>query len=120
MKQRNNVFFLILMSWRLIVFELGILRIGTIIKARRINFLHYLLRRNETEMMYQIFSVQWNQPTKNDWAYFVKQDLIDFRIEPDLLNLKINQNGHYIHRMVLYHQTIFLVKILPSAREHEA
>ena len=68
--------------------EHGILRIGTIVKARRINFPHYLLRRNETEMMYQIFSVQWNQLTKNDWAYFVKQDLIDFRIEPDLLNLK--------------------------------
>ena len=68
--------------------ELGILRIGTIIKARRINFLHYLLRRNETEMIYQIFSVQWNQPTKNDWTYFVKQDLLDFRIESDLLNLK--------------------------------
>ena len=38
--------------------ELGILRIGTIIKARRIKFLHYLLNRKETEMLYQIFSVQ--------------------------------------------------------------
>ena len=59
--------------------DLGMLRIGTIKKARRINFLHYLLRRNETEIIYQIFSVQWN--------HFVKQDLIDFRIDPDLLNL---------------------------------
>ena len=68
--------------------ELGILRIGTMIKARRINFLHYLLNRKETEMLYQIFSVQWNQPTKNDWTNLVKQDLQDFKIEMNLSNIK--------------------------------
>ena len=68
--------------------ELGIVRIGTIIKAKRIIFLHYLLNRNETEMISQIFSVQWNQPVKNDWTNFVKQDLIDFRIEINLSDIK--------------------------------
>ena len=68
--------------------ELGIVRIGTIIKAKRIIFLHYLLNRNETEMISQIFSVQWNQPVKNDWTNFVKQDLIDFRIETNLSDIK--------------------------------
>ena len=68
--------------------ELGILRIGTIIKARRINFLHYLLNRKETEMIYQIFSVQWNQPTKNDWTNLVKQDMQDFKMEINLSSIK--------------------------------
>ena len=72
--------------------ELGILRIGTMIKARRINFLHYLLNRKETEMLYQIFSVQWNQPTKNDWTNLVKQDLQDFKIEMNLSNIKKKHN----------------------------
>ena len=71
-----------------IYLELGILRIGTIIKAKRINFLHYLLNRNETEMINQIFCVQWNQPVKNDWTNFVKQDLIDFKIETNLSEIK--------------------------------
>ena len=75
--------------------ELGILRIGTIIKARRINFLHYLLRRKETEMIYQIFSAQWSQPTKNDWTSMVKQDLIDFNIETNLSNLKMKSEWSF-------------------------
>ena len=33
--------------------ELGILLIGVIVKARRINYLHYLLTRNENEMLYK-------------------------------------------------------------------
>ena len=68
--------------------ELGILRKGTIIKARRINFLHYLLNRKETEMISQVFSVQWNHPNKNDWTILVKQDLCDLEIEADLSSIK--------------------------------
>ena len=68
--------------------ELGILRIGTIIKARRINFLHYMLNRHESEMIHQVFTVQWNQPAKNDWTILVKQDLIDFKMKTNLSNIK--------------------------------
>ena len=35
--------------------ELGILPIGVIIKARRINYLHYLVKRNQSEMLYKFF-----------------------------------------------------------------
>ena len=63
--------------------ELGILSIGTIIKTRRINCLHYLLKCDETEMVYKVFSVQWNRPVKNDWVLAVKQDLKDFQINED-------------------------------------
>ena len=68
--------------------ELGILRIGTIIKARRINFLHYIVSQKESEMISQVFSIQWNQPCKNDWTLSVKQDLADFGIEVNLSNIK--------------------------------
>ena len=68
--------------------ELGIPRIGTIIKARRINFLHYILNRKESEMISQVFKVQWNQPSKNDWALLVKQDLVDLEIDMNLSNIK--------------------------------
>ena len=64
--------------------ELGILRIRTIVKARRINFLHYLLNRKETEMISQVFSVQWSRPDKNDWSILVKQDLSDFKMDANI------------------------------------
>ena len=68
--------------------ELGILRIGTIVKARRINFLHYLLSLKEGEMIQQVFSVQWNNPARNDWTNLVKKDLVDFKIDMNLSNIK--------------------------------
>ena len=49
--------------------ELGILSLGTTIKARRINFLHYLL-------------------STGDWTEQVKIDLADFHILPNLNEIK--------------------------------
>ena len=71
-----------------IYLELGILSIGTIIKARRINFLRYLLSADENDMTYKVFITQWNHPVMQDWALQVKKDLSDFKIEPNLSNLK--------------------------------
>ena len=65
--------------------ELGILDIETIIKSRRINYLHYLCTRNESEMLYKFFSTQWRLPTnRKDWTEMVKADLEDFDISADL------------------------------------
>ena len=44
--------------------ELGIMPIGVLIKARRINFLRYLLSRDEEEMPFQAFIAQWRNPCK--------------------------------------------------------
>ena len=41
-----------------IYLELGILNIGALIKARRLNYLHYLLKRNPTEMIHKFFTAQ--------------------------------------------------------------
>ena len=72
--------------------ELGILSIGTIIKSRRINFLHYLLQCNDSEMVQKVFFVQWNRPVKNDWVLAVRQDLEDFKIDDELSTIK-NQSS---------------------------
>ena len=60
--------------------ELGIISIGTIIKARRINFLNYLATRGDSAMVFKVFMLQWNSPGKDDWALQVKSDLKDFKI----------------------------------------
>ena len=64
--------------------ELGIVGIGTTIKAARVNYLHYLATRNENEMIYKVFIAQWNRPVKNDWTVTVRQDLRDLKIEENL------------------------------------
>ena len=68
--------------------ELGCLNIETILKARRINYLHYLTTRKETEMVYKFFLVQWKYPSRNDWTEQVKIDLEDFGLKPDLDYIK--------------------------------
>ena len=68
--------------------ELGIIDIGTLIKAKRINFLHYLCTRNETEMLAKFFQAQWKYPGSKDWTETVKEDLDDFEIPQDLKYIK--------------------------------
>ena len=64
--------------------ETGGMRIGTIIKARRINFLHYLLKLRKSEMISKFFYAQWEHPQKQDWVEQVKKDLCDFGMPRDL------------------------------------
>ena len=54
--------------------ELGILPIGVIVMACRINYLHYLLTRNENDMLYKFFITQWYQPCRGDWTETVKKN----------------------------------------------
>ena len=46
--------------------ETGCLNIGTIIKCRRINFLHYLLKSDKNSMLRKFFETQFNFPAKDD------------------------------------------------------
>ena len=68
--------------------ELGCLNISTIIKARRINYLHYLVTQDENSMLYKFFSAQWKYPSKSDWTEQVRLDLADFGLPADLEYIK--------------------------------
>ena len=64
--------------------ESGALSIGTIIKSKRINYLHYLVKEEEGSMLSKFFYAQWNSEAKNDWTVQIRRDLDDFRIPLDL------------------------------------
>ena len=64
--------------------ETGSLSFGTIIKVRRLNFLHYLLKLNKSEMLYKFFIAQWNNPIKSDWTLEAKLNLVEFGITTSL------------------------------------
>ena len=68
--------------------ESGSVRISTLIKARRINYLHYLLKLPNGDMLSKFFSTQWNHSTKGDWTEQVKLDLLDFGLPRDLETLE--------------------------------
>lgn len=48
--------------------ELGIIPIGVLIKARRINYLHEILMREKGSMLHNFFLTQWFNPTRGDWT----------------------------------------------------
>ena len=63
--------------------ETGAIPISYIIKARRINYLHSILKRGNSGMLYSFFITQWHRPTRGDWTEQVKSDLREFNIPID-------------------------------------
>ena len=57
--------------------ELGILNIGALVKAKRLNYLHYLVKRSPDEMLNKFFITQWKHESKDDWTETAKSDLLD-------------------------------------------
>ena len=64
--------------------ESGAVPISVIVKSRRLNYLHYLVKEDEKIMLSKIFYAQWNSEVKNDWTCQVRKDLADFCLPEDL------------------------------------
>ena len=81
--------------------ELGCMNIETILKARRLNYLHYLLNQNESSMLYKFFCTQWKYSSKNDWTDQARLDLADFGISENLEQIR-NQSKNKFKRIAFY------------------
>ena len=80
--------------------EMGCIPIGLIIKARRLNYLHYLVSRRENEMLHNFFITQWKYPVvRGEWKEQVKLDLSEFDIVEDLQWIK-SKSKLAFHKMV--------------------
>ena len=65
----------------------------TTIKARRINYLHYLCTLKVSEMLANFFKTQWKYPiNQKDWTELVKKDLEDFGFPVDINFFKSKSN----------------------------
>ena len=71
-----------------IYLEFGVLPLSTIIKKRRLNYLHNILKSPETGMLFKVFTIQWLYPCNGDWVVQVKKDLEDFELPGDIQILK--------------------------------
>ena len=65
----------------LLYLEIGEIPIQYMIKARRINYLHYLLNSPKGEMLRNVFEAQIRNPLKDDWVNIIKKDLEGFNIK---------------------------------------
>ena len=68
--------------------ELGCLPLRFIIKARRINYLHYLVNLKDDELLAKFFNAQCNSPSKGDWINTVKDDLTELGMNTEIEKLK--------------------------------
>jgi hypothetical protein len=64
--------------------ETGSFSIRTILKVKRINYLHYLLNIRETEMLSKFFKAQWDSPIKSDWTIEVKNNLTELGLPTNM------------------------------------
>ena len=68
--------------------ELGCIDIETLIKGRRLVYLHYLAQRKSETMLSRFFMAQWKYPCSGDWTQQVRRDLEEFEIPEDLNYLR--------------------------------
>ena len=64
--------------------ESGCQDITTIVKGRRVKYLHTLVNSDENSMLYKFFQAQWEFPVRGDWVLQCNQDLIDFNLPNQL------------------------------------
>ena len=68
--------------------EMGCIPLKYIIKSRRIMYFHYLLNRNEDDMIFKFLNAQMKNPKKNDWYIDLKKDMETLNIDLSCEQLK--------------------------------
>ena len=49
---------------------------------------HYLATRKQSDMLFKVFNLQWNNPGRDDWAVQVRGDLSYFNMGDSLDELR--------------------------------
>jgi hypothetical protein len=75
--------------------ELGLIPIHIMINARRVNYLHNLLKLKEKEMLSKVFNAQWKYPGKDDLKTQVQKDLLDLNIDLTIEERKRKSPGSF-------------------------
>ena len=68
--------------------ETGALPMSIIIKVRRLNYLHSILKRGNSGMLFSFFITQWYNPSRGDWTEQVKADMKEFNIPEDFEHIR--------------------------------
>ena len=88
------------------------------IKARRVNYLHYLLQLKEKEMLSKVFYAQWKYPAKDDWTTQVQKDLLDLNIDLSIEEMKKKSPGSFKRLVKLKTKEYTLDHLLKIKEKH--
>ena len=81
---------------KLLYLESGCYPLKFHIKARKVMYLHYLLNRNENELISRVFWAQKEDPTRKDWYSSVMNDLKDLGLDYlDLDDIKMMKKDKF-------------------------
>ena len=58
-------------------------------------FLHYILTRNDKELLAKFFKAQNENPSKGDWVNIVRENLKEFGIKEDFETIKHISKGKF-------------------------
>ena len=79
----------------LLYLELGCIPLKHIIKCRRLMYLHYLLRRQNDELLHNFFKAMTENPTPGDWIELVQKDLKDFDIKESFIEISKRKKENF-------------------------
>lgn len=96
--------------------ELGLIPIHIIIKARRVNYLHYLASLKKDEMLYKVFLAQWKYPVRGDWVLEVQKNLVELDIGLSLDELQ-RKSSYSFKRLVKIKTKEYTLKYLLELSE---
>ena len=67
--------------WEMLYLETATLPISSVIIARRLNYLQTILKRNNEEVIWKVYTAQKSAPTKGDWTNLVQEDMGKIELE---------------------------------------
>ena len=99
--------------------ELGLIPLNIIIKARRINYLHYLVTLDKDEMLYKTFLSQWKYPVKDDWTEEVKSNLEELEINLNLEEIGKKSKNSFKRLVKIKTKGYALNQLLETKEKHK-
>ena len=89
-----------------------------ILKSRRINYLHTILNRNDTELTKKIYNAQKLDPVKGDWVTLVKEDLETIEIHLSEEEIVKTKKTHFKKLVRKYVKDAVFKKLKDMQKEH--
>ena len=61
--------------------ELGVIPLREMVRQRRLNFLHYILKQDKESILFKVFEAQNKNRNRKDWVTSVIQDLEELELD---------------------------------------